>query len=72
MSSPPALRTFATRTFVNPVNAKVMDSAAKSANIDDARAGALLRSCVSLSVAEWAHLSNKEFWFSREDALKSG
>ncbi|HZF00662.1 MAG TPA: ATP-dependent Clp protease proteolytic subunit [Methylomirabilota bacterium] len=44
----------------------------KSLEIDDGRMDAILKSHLKLSDEQWAHLRNNEFWFTADDALKSG
>lgn len=49
-----------------------LESALHSLRIDDARLDEILKSALKFSEAQWANLRNNEFWFTADDALKSG
>lgn len=62
------------RTTCSPqlANANMLHGLAKTAGIDDKRTEAILRKHVNITDDQWSDLRNHEFWFTAEDAVKSG
>jgi ATP-dependent protease ClpP protease subunit len=61
-----------TRQFPGAPDSKQMEDALKSMGLNDRHTRAILEERVHISKSQWSHLANNEFWFSAEDAVKSG
>jgi ATP-dependent protease ClpP protease subunit len=54
------------------VHSEKLESVLHSLRIDDARLDDILKAALKFSESQWSDLRNNEFWFTAEDALKSG